>query len=1399
MTSARPMLGELTLETVQRIETEEGQALERHQVPALEGDFLQRLGRRGTRVAFAGVVTGPGSAERLAELRAKVRRAEPVPFVSDVATATRLREVLVEELDVREVAGKPERFEVALALRELTEPPAVEEEEPPEIPEEPPLDDPIERGVGTLVVEVRVEGDEAATADFDFGRVTVSARCTGEDGEPLSRTLENREGNVWTETDFPAAEVTVEAIATSSAAMVASAAAAVLPGATTQVVLTLRPGTLVATAFVVHFHFDNSFVEPCMRPVLEAVAERAGRAGSTEKVVIVGHTDKTGPEDYNQSLSERRARAVFAFLTFGRDQERAVAEWTALRQRRPAGVRKTEKDSWGVREYQFMLQDLGFYPGRIDGDHGDLTDDAVRSFRCKKGLIPGTTVDDAVWTLLIEDYLGKDGGLGVAADRFLRNAKGSCDSGRPLEWLGCGEEQPLPEPRPTRATAHRPYRRTEILFVTVDVLPCDLKEPDTFKLPPSAAGQPEPTWCLADPGQGRRCCFATRKTEEAVGGRLLIENAETGTITVQGKIEKEDGTGFGGKSFVLIAPDGRIKKSESSTGEPQPDKTRPDGTFSYDQKLPVGVYALEVREDVLVRLKDAPESSITGNSVCQALRQDSDRLNVVVSSAPLLREIKLPVVAHLMTALHPTTREVRTCPDPLDPNRRHPQATRHAAAAVRRFVDGSNDVWRQARVRLDPVRVVEEVYAFRTECEVDSSEFAILLDRCAYPNVVNVFFFGDLQGQVEAGLYVLATVTDPRGTVDGCAVTDRFNFVIFQPPILVDLDDAQTTQVVAHELGHFLGLDHVGTPSSLMRESSPDGADRALSKDEVKRARRSCNAALDCVPLRLEVRGATRVGVEGSHEHIVLRRPGGVVTVEALISAPLLAVGTLEVTGGQDGATPTQKLVPTDATGVTQIFAVFTPATGGGAPTCTPNAAAGTTPAPVARRMVTRAVVRVATFELRVEGATRAGGAGSNVFIAGPDPAARITVVAVIDPAPFCVPKDLVTWSGGDPVPDPLRRTVSRGAVTATTVQATLAGTTRTVEIRIVQVGFSSTTDPFGPFIAQVRIEGILNRHLSSVDRADFVPEQRGSLFHLRADLPGVPAATTVVTATLTSRPAAGADIETRIVTLTRRPAAGHHFVSLPILTVPRAIERARITFRAPADMEVVRAAAAGNLAMQVTADVPLGALGVAQVGVRGLVIHLFARPFTGSGITVADFRRQRAAADRAWAQAGIEVRERSAAEIAPPFAGILDLAHTDNTGQNLTVDQRRLVGAAAPSPPASGTAGDLNVYYVRSIQGPPSGIAFPNHPVIALEGADALGTQRTTDLALAHEIGHQIIDNWGGDEHQEQTAPPRDWPAGNVLHPQDTGGSDVERAQVQNILTNIRLANSPFVRFDPP
>src|SRR5689334_4213130 len=76
-----------------------------------------------------------------------------------------------------------------------------------------------------------------------------------------------------------------------------------------------QAGDADAFGFPIRFAFDSTEVLPEARPYLDSVGQmlRLPQAQG-KRVLIVGHTDATGAEGYNQTLSERRALAVRAYL-----------------------------------------------------------------------------------------------------------------------------------------------------------------------------------------------------------------------------------------------------------------------------------------------------------------------------------------------------------------------------------------------------------------------------------------------------------------------------------------------------------------------------------------------------------------------------------------------------------------------------------------------------------------------------------------------------------------------------------------------------------------------------------------------------------------------------------------------------------------------------------------------------------------------------------------------------------------------------------------------------------------------------------------------------------------------------------------------------------------------------
>ncbi len=1102
-------------------------------------------------------------------------------------------------------------------------------------------------------------------------------------------------------------------------------------GQTAKVSIPLDPNAgSVARVFTVHFTSNKSFIEPYMRQVLKRAIDFASdKDNKDDKLVIVGHTDKVDTDEFNQSLSERRARSVYAYLTFGRARAASLREWKELRQTRPKGEVKTVKDSWGLRESQHMLQDLGHYPGNVDGKPGPLTDSAVRAFRCKAGLPPGQDLDDPTLDALIEAYMAQDG-FAVPASRFLPN----CSAEDVIKWLGCGERDPVKNV----ATAWRPNRRVELLFVKASKLPCDVPPPDTLDLVQDGAGSAQ--WCLPKGPPANRCCFVfpalPKKDAKPGKDQWVRQPAEPGTLDVIGTILRqarlkdgttvlnEDGTVKlepvpGGQPFFLIAADGEILAAENTaTGEPIPTRTGAGGKFSFKGKK-AGTFHLAALGSVLARLAEDSDAAVKGNAVCKRLTEGG-KLDVVLINAPVLREIRLPVTVHLLTGLNSNTREPRSCSSPGggEPFR---QKTAQTVESIAKLFEGdgaarqgANFVWRQARIRFDPIDVIEAVYQnpSRPSCLVDNAEMGAFFNLCSYPNTINVFFvagFDDPQGRGEAGGAVSPESAASQGLREGgCVVGDRAVSTFDGLLVTNILGFEQQVEVLAHELGHFLNLEHVddlpANNDRLMLPGTLLGKNRRLTQDEVDLARASKGARLACVPLTLRVTGAVRMGGARSNQFLFVRplTPGATppVTVDAVVSDALLAAGTVTMTGGQPGANDRQRLVSTATATLTEVTATYTPASGGDAVTA-------------------RVVIHVANFTLRVEGNdARPSQPGSTTFITTREPGKSIIVVAQVDPGPFCTPRTLVEWTNGMEQADPLRRAVPRDPVASTRVTAKIGDQTRSLNIVVVETALATSKAPFAQAFQRLDIRGVLNSDRTSFDLSDLFDDQPDLLFRARADVPDVQGqpAGTKLTGKLTSLAPDGTVIETLDVTLDGR--TGDRFVSLPVLAIPAAIPRTEIQLKAPQSLEVLRCRAEGKVRFTVDG---LAGVGAIELPVQGRVAELCSVTIKGA-TTHPD--RDVAAAQRVWAQLGIEVRV-----LNPRTIDQSTLLHIDSPSKQPDPDEIALFALGRDTCTAN-----IIGYYVKSTS--PAALGRTTH-VANRPGFYA--TDDASQYTFGHELGHVL------------------------------------------------------------
>jgi len=102
-----------------------------------------------------------------------------------------------------------------------------------------------------------------------------------------------------------------------------------IPGAT---VTRIGEGMAVTFASGLLYDFDSDVIKPTAAQNLKTLAQSLGKYPNTD-ILIVGHTDATGADSYNQGLSERRARAAQNYL---------VGEGVAPTRLRSAGRGETE-------------------------------------------------------------------------------------------------------------------------------------------------------------------------------------------------------------------------------------------------------------------------------------------------------------------------------------------------------------------------------------------------------------------------------------------------------------------------------------------------------------------------------------------------------------------------------------------------------------------------------------------------------------------------------------------------------------------------------------------------------------------------------------------------------------------------------------------------------------------------------------------------------------------------------------------------------------------------------------------------------------------------------------------------------------------------------------------------
>jgi len=79
------------------------------------------MGRHATKITIEGDILGEGAHETIGELRKKYLKGKPVELVSKLSLEYGINKVIIEELSINSVKGRPYSFQYALRLVEYIE------------------------------------------------------------------------------------------------------------------------------------------------------------------------------------------------------------------------------------------------------------------------------------------------------------------------------------------------------------------------------------------------------------------------------------------------------------------------------------------------------------------------------------------------------------------------------------------------------------------------------------------------------------------------------------------------------------------------------------------------------------------------------------------------------------------------------------------------------------------------------------------------------------------------------------------------------------------------------------------------------------------------------------------------------------------------------------------------------------------------------------------------------------------------------------------------------------------------------------------------------------------------------------------------------------------------------
>ena len=156
-------------------------------------------------------------------------------------------------------------------------------------------------------------------------------------GDSQGKNVMDSSGNCVRTSSWKVEDMTVECGAEPPAPEVVEAT----PPPPPPPVVTYEKTTMSTTAL---FDFDSDVLKEEGKVALKELGDSIQAKGATVvDIDIIGHTDSTGPAEYNQGLSERRAQAVADFITSESDIDPSIIDVSGEGENNPIASNDTRE------------------------------------------------------------------------------------------------------------------------------------------------------------------------------------------------------------------------------------------------------------------------------------------------------------------------------------------------------------------------------------------------------------------------------------------------------------------------------------------------------------------------------------------------------------------------------------------------------------------------------------------------------------------------------------------------------------------------------------------------------------------------------------------------------------------------------------------------------------------------------------------------------------------------------------------------------------------------------------------------------------------------------------------------------------------------------------------------